>query len=91
MATPAEYLVKETANDIQQLIAALAQTKTILDRIVQRARALGALTWDGYTNWPDGYTATLAKALITALEGLPESVVDNTVRNRLHTFAANIQ
>lgn len=91
MATSSDYLVTSTVADVAQLIASLAATKAVADRIVQRARALGALTWDGYENWPADYDALQAKALITALEGLPESVVDNTVRNRLHKMVASIR
>jgi hypothetical protein len=90
MATQADYLVNHTVNDVNALIVALAQTVTVIDRIVQRARALGATTWDAY-EFPEGYDATQAKALITALEALPESIVDNTVRNRLYKIVSIIQ
>lgn len=91
MATSSDYLVTSSVADVAALIAALAQAKGIADRIVQRARALGATTWDGYENWPPDYDAVQAKALITALEGMAESVVDNTVRNRLHKMVASIR
>lgn len=91
MATQADYLVTQSANDAQALIVALAQVRTITNRMVQRARALGTLTWDAYTNWTAGYTAQEAKALITVLEALPDSIIDDAARNRLHRFVANIQ
>lgn len=90
MATQSEYLVRNTVNDANALIASLAQVVTITNRIVQRARALGATTWDAY-EFPAGYDATQAKALITALEALPESIVENTTRNRIHKIVSIIQ
>lgn len=93
MATPAEYLVRETVQDAQALIAALAQVRAVMDRMVQRSRALGATAVDTYATWPAGYTAQDFKGLINALDSvdMPDSIIPDNTRNRIHKLVANIQ
>ena len=93
MATQADYLVLKTTEDTNQMIAALEHVRTIKNRIVQRARALGIVTADAYANWPAGYTATDFRGLINALDSvdLPDSIVPDATRNRLHKLVASIQ
>lgn len=98
MATSADYLVNQTVADAAQLIRELAAARTTIARMVQRARGVGLTTVDAYANWPAGYTVAEFKALFNlALDpldpanALPESIVPNTLRGRLHKLVANIQ
>lgn len=90
MATQGDYLVNNTVNDCNSLLAQLQAARTTITRIAERMEALGTAALSGY-EWPSGYTQTDFVALYNALGALPGSVVSDDVRDKLFKLVSSIQ
>ena len=90
MATPGDYLVNNSVNDANALLAQLEQVKRLVTRIAQRMDALGIAALAGHV-WPDGYTQADFVALYQALDALPGLVVDDDMRDKLFKLVSSIQ
>jgi len=90
MATPGDYLVNNSVNDANALLAQLEQAKRLVTRIAQRMDALGIAALVGHV-WPDGYTQADFVALYQALDALPGLVVDDDMRDKLFKLVSSIQ
>ena len=90
MATPGDYLVNNSVNDANALLAQLEQVKRLVTRIAQRMDALGIAALVGHV-WPDGYTQADFVALYQALDALPGLVVDDDMRDKLFKLVSSIQ
>ena len=84
-----QYLVNRTSEDCAALLRQLEQAKTTAMRVVQRMEALGLPALEGYV-WPDGYTQSDFVALYQALDALPGSIVEDTVRDALFKLVSSV-
>ena len=90
MATPGEYLVNHTVEDVTQIKDSLALIHDLIDRVGQRFEALGVGALVGFP-WPEGYTQADFEALCAVLAALPDSVVTTSSRNAIFKLIAAIQ
>lgn len=90
MATPGQYLVNNTVNDCNSLLAQLEQVRRLVTRVTERMEAIGAGALADYT-WPEGYTQQDFMDLYQALNALPGSVVANAVRDALFNLVSHVQ
>ena len=90
MATPGDYLVYRTVDDVNHIKESLALIHDLIDRIGQRYEALGVGALAGFV-WPEGYTQADFEALEAVLAALPDSVVTTSSRNAIFKLIAAIQ
>jgi hypothetical protein len=90
MATQGAYLVNNTVNDCNALLAQLLAAQTTITRITERMEAIGQGALENYA-WPEGYTEQDFINLYQALDALPGSVVANAVRDALYNLVGYIQ
>ena len=84
-----QYLVNQTSADCVLLLRQLEQAKTTTARIVQRMEALGVPALKDYV-WPENYDQAAFVALYHALDALPGSIVDDTVRDALFKIVSSV-
>jgi len=90
MATPGEYLVHHTVEDVNQIKDDLAEIHDLIDQVGQRFEALGVGALAGFP-WPEGYTQADFEALAAVLAALPDSVVTTSSRNAIFKLIAALQ
>jgi len=91
MATQAEYLVNQTVNDCNALLAQLQQAKTTAQRVVERMLAIGYVPLIDYP-WPDGYTLNDDFVpLYNELAALPGTVVPDETRDAIYKLISTFQ
>lgn len=90
MASQGTYLVNNTVNDVTSLLQQLQMVRTTVTRITERMEAIGEPALDTY-QWPTEYVKADFLALYQALDGLPDSIVSNDVRNKLFKLVSCIQ
>jgi len=90
MATQGQYLVNNTVNDCNVMLAQLEGARRLVTRIVERMEALGVAALQGHV-WPEGYTQADFVALYQALDVLPGCIVADDVRDKIFKLVSSIQ
>jgi hypothetical protein len=90
MATKGEYLVNNTVADCARLLAQIDQARSLVWRIVERMEAIGGGVLDTHV-FENNYTKADFVALYTALNGLPDFVIDDATRDHLFNLLSSVQ
>ena len=90
MATQGTYLVNNTVNDCNSLLAQLRNVKQTALNIAERMEAIGAPALTDYV-WPEGYTSQDFLNLYNALKALPGSVIEDDTRDAIYKPVSHIQ
>jgi hypothetical protein len=90
MATKAEYLVNQTVADVTRLTAQIDQARSLVWRIVERMEAIGGAVLDTHV-FENNYTKADFVALYTALNNLPDFVIDDATRDDIFNLLSSVQ
>jgi hypothetical protein len=90
MATKGQYLVNNTVEDCASLIQRLENARSLLWRVVNRMEAIGAPALDDVV-FENDYTKTKFIALYTALNALPDFVIDDDTRDKVFDLLSSVQ
>jgi hypothetical protein len=90
MATRAEYLVNETHDDVTRLVQTIDTAASIIWRITQRMVSIGGDVLNTHS-FENGYSKANFVALYTALNELPDFVINDDARDKILLFLSSVQ